>query len=368
MPFWLAAALTLPLSAQTMNVNALLKPIRDKHDLPALAGAVVTSRGLIAVGAVGVRRYGDPTPVTTADQFHLGSDTKAMTATLLALLVQEGKLSWKTTLETALPELTDVMDPAYRKVTLEELLAHRAGFSGDTAPAGKTLMDLHRLEGTPREQRLAYARMILAEPAAYPPGTKQVYSNRSYAVAGVIAEETTGESWEDLMEERLFGPLGMKSCGYGAMGAPGKIDQPWQHVLEDGKHRAIGPGPLTDNPVAMAPAGLVHCSLPDWGKFITAHLRGEKGLPGILKPAAFKALHESPYGDYGFGWGITERGWAGGKVLTHAGSNTQNFAVVWMAPLKDFAVLVATNQGGDEAAKACDEAAGVLIQDHLKGR
>lgn len=48
-------------------------------------------------------------------------------------------------------------------------------------------------------------------------------------------------------------------------------------------------------------------------------------------------------------------------MLTHAGSNTMNYAVVWMAPLKDFAVLVMTNQGGDEAAKACDEAAGALI-------
>jgi hypothetical protein len=59
---------------------------------------------------------------------------------------------------------------------------------------------------------------------------------------------------------------------------------------------------------------------------------------------------------------VVDRTWAGGKALTHAGSNTQNYALVWMAPLKDFAVLVMTNQGGDKAAKACDDTATALIQ------
>ena len=63
---------------------------------------------------------------------------------------------------------------------------------------------------------------------------------------------------------------------------------------------------------------------------------------------------------------MTQRGWAGGTALTHAGSNTMNFCVVWMAPLKDFAVLVCTNQGGPAAAKATDDAAAALIRNYLK--
>jgi CubicO group peptidase (beta-lactamase class C family) len=144
------------------------------------------------------------------------------------------------------------------------------------------------------------------------------------------------------------------------MGTPGKIDQPWQHTLSEKMHNPIGPGPLSDNPVVIAPAGLVHCSVGDWAKFIQSHLRGEKGLPGILRPDTFKMLHTA-YGDYGFGWMTVQRSWGGGRVLTHAGSNNQSYAVVWMAPLRDFAVLVMTNQGGDEAFKACDETAFALI-------
>ena len=335
--------------------------MRRAYDLPAVAAAVVTSEGVWAQGAAGVRKYGTDTPVTLDDAFHLGSDTKAMTATLLAQLVERGRLSWNTTLAEALPELASKMDPAYRGVTLERLLAHRAGFTDDSWPEGETFESMHGLPGPPRAQRWAYAQMILHEaPTKVHPG-EFLYSNRSYAIAGVIAEQADNVPWEDLMRRWLFRPLGMTTCGFGAMGTPGKIDEPRQHTLSGRTHVPIEPGPLSDNPAVIAPAGLVHCSVLDWAKFLRAHLRGEQGLPGILKPETFKKLHTAPSGDYGFGWLITSRPWAGGRALTHAGSNTQNFAVAWMAPLRDFAVVVTTNQGGDEAFKGCDAVAGALI-------
>jgi hypothetical protein len=88
-----------------------------------------------------------------------------------------------------------------------------------------------------------------------------------------------------------------------------------------------------------------------------------------LKPETFARLHEPAAGAgqaYAMGWIVCDRGWGGGRVLMHAGTNTMWYAVVWMAPKRDFAVLVATNQGGDRAATACDRAAWALIQDHLK--
>ena len=352
------------------NLNPLLEPILKKYNLPALAGAIVTSKGLTAVGAVGVRKYGTDSPVTVDDQFHLGSDTKAMTATLLATFVEQGQLSWTTTLEQALPDLASKMNPAYRKVTLEQMLSHRAGFTDESWPKGKTFADMYALPGTPREQRAAYVAMVLSEPPVNQPGSTYLYSNRSYAVAGAIAERIANDSWESLMQKRIFDPLGMKTCGFGAMGTPGitdpkKIDEPWQHTLILFGHRAIAPGPQSDNPPVIGPAGTVHCSIIDWGKFVTAHLRGEQGEPGILKPETFKRLHTPPFGDYAFGWLVVDRPWAGGRALNHAGSNTMNFAIVWMAPAKDFAVLVATNQAGGETFNACDAAASALIL-HLK--
>jgi CubicO group peptidase (beta-lactamase class C family) len=359
------------------NLNALLEPIRQKYDLPALAGAIVTSDGLTAAGAVGVRKYGTDTPVTADDQFHLGSDTKAMTATLLATLVEEGKISWSTTLDQVFPELSAPdsklkMNPAYRKVTLEQLLSHRAGFTDESWPKGKSFSDMYKLPGSPREQRAAYVAMVLSEPPVSEPGSRFLYSNRSYAVAGAIAEKVANDSWENLMQKRIFDPLGMSSCGFGAMGGdagsdPRKIDAPWQHTLLLLGHKPIEPGPQADNPPVIGPAGTVHCSVLDWGKFVSAHLRGEKGLPGILKPETFKRLHTPSFGDYAFGWMVVDRSWAGGRALTHAGSNNMNYAVAWIAPAKDFAVLVMTNQAGGETFTACDTAASALIVHFTKG-
>jgi CubicO group peptidase (beta-lactamase class C family) len=350
-------------NATPVDIGSIVEPIREKYDLPALAGAIVTSNGIAAQGVVGVRKYGTQTPVTSNDEFHLGSDTKAMTATIIAMLVEKGKLSWGETLSDALPELATTMNPAYRSVRLDQLLAHRAAFTDASMPIGETLPDMHSLPGSPREQRWQYAKMILKEPPTKAGPGEFLYSNRSYAIAGVIAERTANIPWEQLMQSWLFEPLGMDTCGFGAMGTPGKIDQPWQHTVSGKVHIPIEPGPLSDNPAVIGPAASVHCSIGDWAKFIQAHLRGEQGLPGILKPESFKTLHTG-YGDYGFGWLITQRTWGGGRVLTHAGSNTQNYAVVWMAPLSDFAVLVMTNQGGDEAFKACDETATALIKYH----
>lgn len=348
------------------NLNSTLQPILEKYDLPALAGAIVTAKTFMAVGAVGVRKYGGKTPVTIEDQFHLGSDTKAMTATIIAMMVETDRISWSTTLAAALPELAPKMDPAYRNVTLEQLMNHRAGFTAESWPRGQTLLDVQQLPGSPREQRWAYAKMILKEPPEVAPGTKFLYSNRSYAIAGVIAEKTANKAWEDMMREWLFAALGMDSCGFGAMGTAGKLDQPLQHELKGREHRAIEPGPLADNPLAIAPAGTVHCSVIDWAKFLQAHLRGENGFGGILEPGTFRKLHTPPFDDYAFGWLAVDRPWAGGRALTHAGSNTQNYAVAWIAPKKDFAVAVMTNQGGDQAAKAADAAASALIQFALK--
>jgi len=366
--FTATASFGLQGTSSPEDLKSLLEPIRQSHDLPALAGAIVTSKGLQAIGVVGVRKYGAGVPVTINDQFHLGSDTKAMTATLLAMYVEEGKLGWDWTLERIFPELASSMNPAYRRVTVEQLLAHRAGFTDASWPQGKTFTDMYELQGPPREQRWAYVKMILREPPVNEPGTKYLYSNRSYAVAGVIAEKIANAPWEELMHKRLFGPLKMSTCGFGAMGTPGKIDEPWQHRVAGTRHQPIEPGPRADNPPVIGPAGTVHCSMGDWAKFIQAHLRGELGESGLLKPATFKYLHTSPYGDYGFGWLLVQRPWAGGLALNHAGSNTQNFAIVWMAPLKDFAVLIMTNQADQqgETFKACDETAAALIQNFNK--
>ncbi len=172
-------------------LDDLLEPIREKHDLPALAGGIISRGSLVESGAVGVRAKNSSEPVTTEDLWHLGSCTKAITATLIAVLA-------------------------------------------------------------------------------------------------------------------------------------------------------------------------------DWSKFIAVHVAGARGETDFLKPETFAKLHTPPDdGDYALGWMVTRRPWAGGVALTHTGSNSMWFAVTWLAPGKDFAVMAVTNSGGSSAPAAYDEAVGAMIQSFL---
>ncbi|TAN37707.1 MAG: class A beta-lactamase-related serine hydrolase [Verrucomicrobia bacterium] len=333
----------------------VLKPIRLKYKLPALAGAIVKSDGGIRLGAVGVRKAGTDVAVTLDDKWHLGSDTKAMTATVVASLVEQGKLTWETTLAEVFPDLASRFHPIFKKATIRQLLTHQAGFS-ENLDWGKIAK-----QGTIPEQRIQSLILATSAKPQYELGGKTHYSNLGYVVAGAVIERITGHSWEDAIRELLFDPLKMTTVGFGGMGTPGKLDQPWPHRAK--AEPTSGNGPAVDNPPVMGPAGCVHCSLADWGKFIADHLRGARGSPALLKPESYAALHTPPAGNnYALGWLVTQRDWGGGTVLTHAGCNTMNFANVWIAPQRDFAVLVCINQGDDVAAKASDEAIGALIR------
>jgi len=343
------------------RILAALEPIRQRHRFPALGGAIVTSKGLTALAVTGVRKAGADIAATPDDLWHLGSDTKAMTAAWIARIVVGGTLTWDSTIGAVLPKQTAGAPEAFRNITLLQLLSHRGGLV-----ANIDWPRASRAAATPRAQRLNAVETAAATPLASTPGSKFEYSNLGYVVAATMAEQVVDRAWEDEIQSAIFTPLGMKSAGFGGAGTAGLVDQPWPHTAA-GKPTATN-GPLVDNPEVMGPAGTVHCSLADWAKFIADQLAGLQGRGALFGPEIYKRTHTPPFGgDYAFGWLVTERPWGGGTVYTHAGSNTMNFAVVWMAPARDFAVLVTTNQGGADAQPGTDEAAAALIKLHAGG-
>jgi CubicO group peptidase (beta-lactamase class C family) len=344
------------------ELGAALEEVRYRNGIPSLAAAAIDSQGVLAISAVGFRKRGDPTLVTAQDRFHLGSDTKAMTATLIAMYVEEGRLRWETKLEEAFPELAQRMDRGYRAVTVSDLLHHTAGLPHDFRPVLPGWRGALRRPVT--EQRRWFVGAITALPPAIPPGTKYVYSNAGYMIAGAVLEKLSGQSWEELIRARLFAPLEMRSCGFGAPATAGKVDEPYPHRGPD--FEPVPPGPRADNPPGLGPAGTVHCNLEDWGKFVRDHLRGARGAGKLLKTASYERLHAAGLGGYAMGWGVAARPWARGKTLSHSGSNLMNFATVWIAPEIDRAFLAATNAGRRPAPKAVDQAIGVLVRRYAR--
>jgi D-alanyl-D-alanine carboxypeptidase len=346
----------------SIDLATLLVALLEKHRLPALGGAVVTADGPAAFAAIGRRSSQVPAVALSDDLWHLGSCTKAMTATLAARLVEQKKIAWETEVLEVFPDPPGGVHPGWKGATLEFLLAHLAGAPAKLEPElWRTLVTSTE---APREQRLRLVAALLAAPPQSAPGTAFAYSNAGYALAGAMLEARGGEVWENLMRREVFVPLKMASAGFGAPGTAGKLDQPLgHHAPEEGKAARPQPvGPRADNPAAIAPAGAVHASLADWGRFVAAHLAGARGATDYLSTASWTRLHTPPEGqDHALGWIVTEREWAGGTTWTHNGSNTLWHCTAWLSPARGFAVLAVTNQGGEAAEKATDDTAAALI-------
>ena len=367
-------------------ITAKLEEFRAAAKIPALGAALVTTDGAVGEWVTGVRANGHPEKVERDDVWHLGSCTKSMTATLIALLVESGKLDWGTPLEKLLPECATTMDPQYKSVTLELLLKHRAGVPNDASKDGlwTSFRDAERHE-SPTEQRARMAKTILSWPPVHAPATDYLYSNFGVSIAGHVAEVATGKPYEQLMRELLFDPLGMKSAGFGAPGhsgadgprregGGGSIDTPRGHTA-DGTE--IEPGEFADNPPAIGPGGRAYASLADWAKYIAVQLRGAKGDVKIgaitLHRATFERLQapfEGPGDKYAAGWVVLQRDWAGGdgKALMHTGSNTLWYSVAWLGLDAGIAVLATTNQFTPAAQKAADQACSLLLQEQKRLR
>jgi len=328
----------------------LLEPIRAKYKLPALAAAIVTTDGVSDMAATGVRKAGTSVAATTEDLWHLGSCTKAMTALLAGTFVAEGKLAWDGKMVAFFPEIAEQVPAPMHEVTVAQLLSHHAGLAENYPP------ELARkLAGPIIGQRCIVAEWMLTSPA-HPPGRHR-YSNGGYVVIGSILEKISGASWEELMRTRVFGPLGMNSAGFGGTGTVGEIDQPWPH-LADGTP-AKSNGPATDNLPYMGPAGTVHCTMADWALFLADQMR-----EGPLLPASIYTAMQTPVAKskYGLGWIVVPRRWARGKMLSHAGSNTMNYAACWIGPRRGYGVIVCCNQGGGKLGAMANEVAEAVLR------
>jgi CubicO group peptidase (beta-lactamase class C family) len=361
-------AQTLP-ADELITLDSQIEQVIKGSNTPSLAAAAVVDGKIVAAGAWGIRKKGSPEKVTVQDKYHIGSCTKSMTATLAALLIKDGEISWDTAVSDVFTDLE--IHPECRSITLHQLLTNTGGMPSDVEPG--LWAELWEAEGTSTEQRLILVRATLTDSPEYEPGTKNVYSNTGFAIAGAMLEKTMGESYEDLLRELLFKPLGMDSAGFRAPGTNNKVDQPYGHEAKLFFTSAVDPEPTGDNPRATAPAGAVHCNIIDLAKYTQLHL-GAIGSD-LLTAEERAVLHQpTDIDDYAMGWIVTERRWAAspdaerkkGVALTHTGSNTAWFTVIWIAPERNFAAVASANSGSNQAFLHCDAIIGKIIDKFLQ--
>lgn len=336
-------------------LHDLVGCIRLKHGWPGIGALVCRGMPDAVITEVAVRGQafqGGPTIADSA-RWHVGSNFKAMLATVAARLVERGLLSWDRPAYADFAN-TEIVHPSHMTVTLRHLLKHTAGVPAftDEADWARLTAAQPRPAASPSDSLARFVRKLLAIPVEYEPGSEHRYSNAGYAVAARMMELATGRPWQSLVSAELFEVLGMKSAGFGA---PNRIDpaEPWGHRAGS----AIAPSDSATIPTELAAAGDVHMSLADYGSFLRLHLyyNGMGDSARYLAPASMSELH-APWVDGGpfafaAGWGVV-RGPDGSRYRVHSGSDETFFIMALIDPVRRLAVAIVTNCGGAEVERA----------------
>lgn len=352
------------------DINGLLEKIRDEYKLPSLAAAVVKNGEVVAAGAVGTRVVGMDLPVTVNDRYHLGSDTKAMTATIAGTLVDEGKLRWDSTVGEVLGSKIKGMSDGLKAVTLQQLLSHSSGIPTDNDEILALYFNVNAFDHNPDALRLMAIDAWKANEPKVPEGSPFQYSNLGYLIAGAMIDTAAGKPWEVLMHERIFEPLGLTTAGLGPQATYGLYDAPMGHRLAaDGSLSPATWGAAADVPPMLGPAGNAHMSVIDFARWGGWNASGGTA-PQIVTSATLGEIHRAHVqtpkmpnpppgtpgeGEYAFGWGLSKFDWADYALLSHNGSNGMNLAKILVDTKTGLAIATVTNQPGSEADRALSD-------------
>ncbi len=326
-------------------LSELVAKLREQNGLIGLA-AMVTIDGKVIDSAVdGLRLKGREVPLDIKDRWHLGSITKSITATMIARLVESGKMQWTDSVGDYFQDA--VIHDDWKNVTLRQLLTHTSG-----APSNFSFLVLLKRPALGSQctlaRRQAVMGIIKAKPSN-PPGEKFVYSNVGYTIVGAMAEKATGEAWEDLIKREVFEPLGLKGAGFGPpRSSADTLQQPRGHVSPLGFK--IGVDDQADNTPIMGPAGTAHMTLEDLCTFATEHARGHAGEGLLLSAETYQLLHRPELEEYACGWVHKPLPDGLPSVYWHNGSNTMWYALVLFIPEKKTVIAVVSNDG--DIAKA----------------
>jgi CubicO group peptidase (beta-lactamase class C family) len=327
--------------------------------LPGIAALITSSGNTVFQRSQGKRASQLDVEVKEDDQWHLGSDTKAMTAMLIALAAQEQKLTYESNVAKLLN--SKLTHPLTNDLTIGNLLSHSSGLRDvQEVQAGKLWKELFKSKKNVSLQRLEMSLASMkeapvTEKASGKPDRNFRYGNINYIILGAVLEKLYETSWENLLKQKIFDKLSMTSCGYGVAGVETETvpSQPWPHAIAKGQPVGIPPKEKADNPPMLGPAGTVHCNLIDWHKFVVELIEIWNGKGVLLTDQAIAKMYFQRGNEtyvYG-GWGRNDEKLKT-PVFQHSGSNTLNFATAQFLPDKDLIVLIATNRGDDRAEKA----------------
>lgn len=321
------------------------RALTDLHT-PGIAIAVVKDGRTVFARGYGVRKLGSPEPVDTNTVFQVASNTKATTAAILAMLVDEGKLKWDDRVVDRLPWFA--MSDAYitREMRVQDLLTHVSGFSLGMGDLLWFYSDFTRREIAERVRFLPIANSFRS---AY------AYDNVLYAVATMLIEEVEQKRWDDVIRDRILRPVGMTSASTTVRGWDPRGNWAWPHGMVDGRLQIVDQDTV-DN---LAGGAALNASVADMARWVRVQLDSGRvdatrrlwtqdqarlmWLGRISQANGRGNVNDvtAGFAEYALGWGTYD--WLGNKVVTHTGGLSGQITRVWLLPSKKIGFVILTN-------------------------
>ncbi|MBY0241265.1 MAG: serine hydrolase [Burkholderiaceae bacterium] len=335
--------------ASAYNLDADVQRVLKTFDVPGIAIAVVKDGKVVAAQGYGVRKLGDPAPVTGKTLFEIASNSKAFTAAALAMLVDEGKLKWDDPVTKHLPWF-QMNDPYVTgAMTVRDLLTHRSGLglgAGDLMWWPTTTFSSDEIIQGLRHIKLATSFR-----------DRYAYDNLLYIVAGKIIADKAGKSWGDATRERILAPLGMSATTTSVTAMLQAPDHSAPHSQIDGKAAVVKPM-LVEN--AVGAVG-INTNAEEIARWMAMLMNGGKTADGkqllsarqvaemwtlqtpMKVPEPKGKLADTKPNFYGYGLGFQLRDYRGRKLAMHGGALQGFYSRVVMAPEENLGIAIFTN-------------------------
>lgn len=368
MPHLFAPIRIVILAVVVFTAPALAKPPADlddrirevmaAHGVPGMAVSIVEAGEVVHARGYGVRRLGSPEPVGADTLFPTGSTGKAVTATALALLVDEGRIDWDDRVIDHMPGFR-MYDPwVTREMTIRDLLVHRSGL-------GLGAGDLMFVPRTSRSRAdIVYALRYIEPTTSFRSG--YAYDNILYVVAGQLIEDVTGETWEVFVRDRVLAPIGMARSTTDNAGRFATADRVQPHARVDGAFRGLGPISVLDERKGLgevaAPAGGVSSTANDFARWMQVQL-GMGALPDgegrlyservakeMFTPQQLMPIRAMPgdlaeatptFSAYALGWQVQD--YRGLRTIQHGGAVFGVQTLVVLVPGHDLGIALQIN-------------------------
>ncbi|HNP34734.1 MAG TPA: serine hydrolase [Woeseiaceae bacterium] len=342
-------------------IDRIAEQVMQHYAVPGMAVGIIRNGKIVHASGYGVLESGKRQKVNGRTLFKIASNSKAITATALAILVDEGLLAWDDKIIDHLPEF-QLYDPwVTREFTVIDMLTHRSGLApyvGDMMlwpePNNFTRADI--------VHNLRYFKPVSSFRSEY------AYDNQMYIVAGELVNAVAGQSWESFVDERIFGVLGFKRCFAGQVPANEMTNLAAPHWETEGKIEVIERSRILARPITSAAAGGIRCSLDDLLTWINVQL--DEGAMANGKPLISEEQHAAmwqprtilPISDndrerdhthfraYGLGWRLADV--QGYLEVSHTGTLSGWNSYVSMIPDLDLGAVVLTNGSSSDARRA----------------